>query len=69
MEADVELKEEVKHLKSRLEQQAIQMVEQRRPFKEQQASQIAEQKTNYDNMMTQMLSYITSQLAQSSNDH
>ena len=52
-----------------LEQQAIQMVEQRRPFKEQQASQIAEQKTNYDNMMTQMLSYITSQLAQSSNDH
>ena len=32
IEADAELKEEVKHLKSMLEQQAIQMAEQRRHF-------------------------------------
>ena len=53
MEVDAELKE-VKHLKSMLEQQAIQM---------------AEQRAHYDNMMMQMLSYITSQSAQSSSDH
>ena len=69
IEADVELKEEVKHLKSMLEQQAIQMAKQRRHFEEQQASQMAEQRAHYDNMMMQMLSYITSQSAQSSSDH
>ena len=69
IEADVELKEEVKHLKSMLEQQAIQMAEQRRHFEEQQASQMAEQRAHYDNMMMQMLSYITSQSTQSSSDH
>ena len=53
IEADAELKE-VKHLKSMLEQQAIQM---------------AEQSAHYDNMMMQMLSYITLQSAQSSSDH
>nr|POE83047.1 hypothetical protein CFP56_18536 [Quercus suber] len=37
-EADAELKEEVKHLKSMLKQQAIQTEEQRRHFEEQQAS-------------------------------
>ena len=41
IEAHVELKEEVKHLKSMLEQQA---------------SQMAEQRAHYDNMMMQMLS-------------
>ena len=84
LEADAELKEEVNHLKSMLEQQAsqmadqsrhfveqqaIQMAEQRRHFEEQQASQMAEQRTHFDNMMMQMLSYITSQSAQSSSDH
>ena len=69
IEADAELKEEVKHLKSMLEQQAIQMAEQRRHFEEQQVSQMAKQRAHYDNMMMQMLSYITSQLAQSSSDH
>ena len=69
IEADVELKEEVKNLKSMLKQQAIQMAEQIRHFEEQQASQMAEQRAHYDNMMMQMLSYITSQLAQSSSDH
>uniref|UniRef100_A0A7N2MYC0 Uncharacterized protein n=1 Tax=Quercus lobata TaxID=97700 RepID=A0A7N2MYC0_QUELO len=68
MEADAELKE-VKHLKSMLKQQAIQMVEQRRHFEKQQASQMAEQRAHYDNMMMQMLSYITSQSTQSSSDH
>ena len=68
IEADAELKE-VKHLKSMLVQQAIQMAEQRRHFEEQQASQMAEQRAHYDNMMKQMLSYITSQSAQSSSDH
>ena len=53
IEADAELKE-VKHLKSMLEQQAIQM---------------AEQRAHYDNIMMQMLSYITLQSAQSSSDH
>ena len=48
IKADVELKEEVKHLKSMLEQQAIQMTEQRRHFEEQQASQIAAQRAHYD---------------------
>ncbi|KAK7855578.1 hypothetical protein CFP56_027331 [Quercus suber] len=38
LEADAELKEEVKHLKSMLEQQAIQMAELRRRFEEQEAS-------------------------------
>ncbi|KAK7857110.1 hypothetical protein CFP56_019840 [Quercus suber] len=66
IEADVELKEEEKHLKSMLKQQAIQMAEQRRHFEEQQASQMAQQIAHYDNMMMQMLSYITSQSAQSS---
>ena len=69
MELSVELKEEVKHLKSMLEQQAIQMTEQRRHFEEQQASQMAAQRAHYDNMMMQMLSCITSQSAQSSSDH
>ena len=69
MELSVELKEEVKHLKSMLEQQAIQMTEQRRHFEEQQASQMAAQRTHYDNMMMQMLRCITSQSAQSSSDH
>ncbi|XP_030952629.1 uncharacterized protein LOC115975786 [Quercus lobata] len=68
IEAEAELKEE-KHLKSIVEQQAIQMAEQRRHFEEQQASQMAEQRAHYDNMMMQMLSYITSQSAQSSSDH
>ncbi|KAK7837756.1 protein pelota 2, partial [Quercus suber] len=67
--ADAELKEEVKHLKSMLEQQAIQMAEQRRHFEDQQASQMVEQRAHYDNIMMQMLSYITSQLFQSSSDH
>ena len=52
-----------------LEQQAIQMAEQRRHFEEQQASQMAKQRAHYDNMMLQMLSYITSQSTQSSSDH
>ena len=39
-----------------LEQQAIQMAEQRKHFEEQQTSQMAEQKTHFDNMMMQMLS-------------
>ena len=53
-----------------LEQQAIQMTEQRRHFEEQQASQIAAQRAHYDKyMMMQMLSCITSQSAQSSSDH
>ncbi|KAK7853394.1 hypothetical protein CFP56_036148 [Quercus suber] len=69
LEADAELKEEVKHLKSMLEQQASQMADQSKRFVEQQASQMAEQRTHFDNMMMQMLSYITSQSAQSSNDH
>ena len=69
IEADVELKEEVKNLKSMLEQQAIQMAEQRRHFEEQQANQMAKQRAHYDNMMMQMLSCITSQSAQSSSDH
>ncbi|KAF3969114.1 hypothetical protein CMV_007069 [Castanea mollissima] len=69
IEADAELKGEVKHLKSMLEQQAIQMAEQRRHFEEQQASQMAEQRAHYDNMMMRMFSYITSQSAQSSSDH
>ena len=69
IEADAELKEEVKHLKSMLEQQAIQMTEQRRHFEEQQTSQMAAQRAHYDNMMMQMLSCITSQSAQSSSDH
>ena len=47
IEVDVELKEELKHLKSMLEQQAIQMAEQRRHFEEQQASQMAEQKKKF----------------------
>ena len=38
IEADAELKEEVKNLKSMLEQQVIQMAEQRRHFKEQEAN-------------------------------
>ena len=42
-----------------LEQQAIQMAEQRRHFEEQQASQMAEQRAHYVNMMMQMWSYIT----------
>ena len=67
--SNVELKEEVKHLKSMLEQQAIQMAEQRRHFDEQQASQMAEQRAHYDNMMMQMLSYITPQSTQSSSNH
>ena len=54
IEADAELKEEVKNLKSMLEQQVIQM---------------AEQRAHYDNMIMEMLSYITSQSAQSSSDH
>ncbi|KAL0012779.1 hypothetical protein SO802_007887 [Lithocarpus litseifolius] len=65
IEANAELKEEVKHLKSMLEQQVIQMPEQRKHFEKQQASQMAEQRAHYDNMMMQMLSYITSQSAQS----
>ena len=69
IEADAELKEEVKHPKSMLEQQAIQMAEQRRHFEEQEVSQMAKQRAHYDNMMMQMLSYITSQSAQSSSDH
>uniref|UniRef100_A0A7N2LT62 Uncharacterized protein n=1 Tax=Quercus lobata TaxID=97700 RepID=A0A7N2LT62_QUELO len=69
MELSVELKEEVKHHKSMLEQQAIQMIEQRRHFEEQQASQMAAQRAHCDNMMMQMLSCITSQSAQSSSDH
>ena len=69
IEADAELKEEVKHLKSMLEQQTIQMAKQRRHFEEQQASQMAEQRAHYDNMMMLMLSCITSQSAQSSSDH
>ena len=68
IEADAKLKE-VKHLKSMLEQQAIQMAKQRRHFEERQASQIAEQRAHYDNMMMQMLSCIISQSAQSSSDH
>ena len=83
LEADADLKEEVKHLKSMLEQpasqmadqskhfveqKAIQMAEQRRHLEEQQASQMAEQRTHFDKMMMQMLSYITSQSAQSSSD-
>ena len=52
-----------------MEQQAIQMAEQRRHLEEQQASQMAEQRTHFDNMMMHMLSYITSQSAQSSSDH
>ena len=52
-----------------LEQQAIQVTEQRRHFEEQQASQMVEQRAHYDNMMMQMLSYITSQSTQSSSDH
>ena len=52
-----------------VEQQAIQMAEQRRHFEEQHASQMAEQRTHFDNMKMQMLSYITSQSAQSSSDH
>ena len=56
IKADAEMKEEVKHLKSMLKQQAIQMAEQRRHFEEQQASQMAEQRAHYDNMMMQMLS-------------
>ena len=52
-----------------VEQKAIQMAEQRRHLEEQQASQMAEQRTHFDNMMMQMLSYITSQSAQSSSDH
>ncbi|KAK7848496.1 hypothetical protein CFP56_004905 [Quercus suber] len=66
--ANAELKE-VKHLKSMLEQQAIQMAKQRRHFEEQQASQMVEQRAHYDNMMMQMLSYITSQSGQFSSDH
>ena len=66
---DVELKEEVKNLKSMLEQQAIQMAKQRRHFEEQQANQMAKQRAHYENMMMQMLSCITSQSAQSSSDH
>ena len=62
IEADAELKE-VKHLQSMLEQQAIQMAKQRRNFEEQQASQMVEQRAHYDNMMIEMLSYITSQSA------
>ena len=69
IEADVELKEEVKHLNSMLEQQAIQMTEQRRHFEEQQASQMAAQRAHYDNIMMQMLSCITSQSTQSNSDH
>nr|POE71496.1 hypothetical protein CFP56_34306 [Quercus suber] len=69
LETDAELKEEVKHLKSMLERQAIQMAEQRRHFEEQQASQMAKQRAHYDNTMMQMLSYITSQSTQSSSDH
>ena len=69
LKANAELKEEINHLKSMLEQQAIQMVEQRRHFEEQEASQMAKQRTHYDNMMMQMLSYITSQSTQSSSDH
>ena len=69
IEADVELKEEVKNLKSMLEQQAIQMAEQRRHFEEQQANQMAKQRAHYDNIMMQMLSCITLQSAQSSSDH
>ena len=45
------------------------MTEQRRHLEEQQASQMAEQRTHFDKMMMQMLSYITSQSAQSSSDH
>ena len=45
IEADVELKE-VKNLKSMLEQQAIQMAEQRRHFEEQQANQMAKQRAH-----------------------
>ena len=52
IEADVELKE-VKNLKSMLEQQSIQMAEQRRHFEEQQANQMAKQRAHYDNMMMQ----------------
>ena len=52
-----------------LEQQAIQMAEQRRHFEEQQANQMAKQRAHYENMMMQMLSCITSQSAQSSSDH
>ena len=52
-----------------LEQQAIQMAEQRRHFKEQQANQMAKQRAYYDNMMMQMLSCITSQSARSGSDH
>ena len=69
LEADAELKEEVKHLKSMLELQAIQMAKQRRHFEEQQASQMAKHRAHYDNMIVQMLSYITSQSSQSSSDH
>ena len=69
LKANAELKEEVKHLKSMLKQQAIQMAKQRRHFEEQQASQMAEQRTRYDNMMMQILSYTTSQSTQSSSDH
>ena len=45
------------------------MAEQRRHFEEQQANQMAKQRAHYDNMMMQMLSYITLQSAQSSSDH
>ena len=45
------------------------MAEQRRHFEEQAASQMAEQKAHYDNMMMQMLSYITLQSAQSNSNH
>ena len=69
LEADADLKEEVKHLKSMLEQQASQMADQSKHFVEQKAIQMAEQRTHFDNMMMQMLSYITSQSAQSGSDH
>ena len=69
IKADAEMKEEVKHLKSMLKQQAIQMAEQRRHFKEQQANQMAKETAHYDYMMMQMLSCITSQSAQSNSDH
>ena len=45
------------------------MTDQSKHFVEQQAIQMAEQRTHFDNMMMQMLSYITSQSAQSSSDH
>ena len=83
LEVDAELKEEVKHLKGMLEQQAnpmkdqsrhfveqqaIQMAEQRKHFEEQ-VNQMAEQRRHFDNMMMQMLSYITSKSSQSSSDN